>query len=116
MEHKEKELPDFKDEENVIRNSVIEVDGAFENARDYVRITQGNPCGNWGARSLHLISTSSDKQIGITIEIRWIYENRPRTESRVYNLYPGQQIELGCPIPGPTSQRFDYILIAAWFI
>ena len=83
---------------------------------NYVEIIVGNPCGTFGVPYLNLRNKSNDKKIGVTIEVRWMYNNRPRTESRIYNTFPGQVVGLGCPIPGPTSQRFDYILIAAWFI
>lgn len=116
MKNLEKELPDFITDKNVTRHSVTEGIDFFESARDYVKIIKGNPCGNWGANSLYLKNNNPERKIGVTIEVRWVYENRPRTESRIYNLFPGQQIELGCPIPGPTNQRFDYILISAWFV
>ncbi len=115
MENIEKELPDFIAVENSTRNSFVEGDGAFQDARSYVEIITGNPCGPFGVSYLNLKNKSNDKQIGVTIEVRWIYNNRPRTESRIYNTFPGQVLGLGCPT-GPTAQRFDYMLIAAWFI
>ena len=116
MENIEKELPDFIAVENSTRNSFVEGNGTFEEARNYIEIIAGNPCGTFGAPYLNLRNKSNDKKIGVTIEVRWMYNNRPRTESRIYNTFPGQVVGLGCPIPGPTAQRFDYILIAAWFI
>lgn len=116
MENKEKELPEFIQEKDTIRHHFIESEGMFEDARNYVETFAGNPCGTFGVPYLNLRNKSSDKKIGVTIEVRWIYEGRNRTESRIYNTFPGQTIGLGCPIPGPTNQRFDYILIAAWFI
>ena len=116
MDNQEKELPDFIEDNNSSRNPFVEGNGAFEDARNYVEIIAGNPCGTFGVPYLNLRNKSNDKKIGVTIEVRWIYNNRPRTESRIYNTFPGQVVGLGCPIPGPTAQRFDYILIAAWFI
>lgn len=111
----EKEFPDFIKNENVTQYAIIEGKDTFENAKDYAKILSGNPCGSRGARSLHLRNLSSDKKIGVTIEIKWVYQNTPMVESRGYTLYPQQQIELGCPIPGPSPQRFDFSIVAAWF-
>jgi len=111
MNTEEKEFPDFIENENT--NDVAKNNDS--NARAYAKILTGNPCGNWGAKSLHLKNLSSDKKIGVTIRIDWVYQNNPQTKSRPYILYPQQQIELGCPIPGPTAQRFDYSIAAAWF-
>ena len=88
---------------------------SVSSAKDYAKILTGNLCGNWGAKSLHLKNLSSDKKIGVTVEVKWIYQNQQMVESRMYTLFPQQQIELGCPIPGPTSQRFDFSIVGAWF-
>lgn len=87
-----------------------------DEAKKYAKITQGNPCGDWGAKYLNLNNTHSDKKIGVTVEVRWVYENRPQTETKVYELFPGQQVGLGCPIPGPTTQKFEYVVKTAWFV
>jgi hypothetical protein len=53
---------------------------------------------------------------GVTIEIKYIYQGQNQSESRLYNIYPGQNIELGCTIPGPTQQKFNFSIVGAWFL
>lgn len=113
MKTEEKEFPDFIDNGNSIEN-IVEKDND-NNAKTYAKILTGNPCGNWGAKTLLLKNLSLDRKIGVTIKVEWIYQNKPHTSSKTYLLYPQQQIALGCPIPGPTAQRFDYSIAAAWF-
>ena len=47
MENIEKELPDFIAVENSTRNSFVEGNGTFEEARNYIEIIAGNPCGTF---------------------------------------------------------------------
>lgn len=114
MDTERKELGDFIGNESVVQNAPV-LDNDV-NAKALAQIITGNPCGNLGARLLYLKNLSTDKKIGVNIEIKWVYQSRQMSETRVYYLFPQQQIELGCPIPGPTSQRFDFSIAAAWFI
>jgi hypothetical protein len=116
MNSEERAFPDLLDNGNIIKTVDSERNYTLDNAFDYAKILTGNPCGNWGAKSLHLKNISSDKKINVTVEIKWVYQNKPMVESRMYTLFAQQQIELGCPIPGPTSQRFDFSIVAAWFL
>lgn len=113
MSTEEKEFPQIIVRENIISTSVIKENN--NDARAFAKILKGNSCGPFGENFLYLKNQSSEKKIGVTIKIDWLYENKPQTTTNPYILYPQQQIVLGCPIPGPTAQRFDYSLVAAWF-
>ncbi|MGJ1205541.1 hypothetical protein [Sphingobacterium lactis] len=114
MENLEREFPEFVENENV--SDVLDARDTEENAMRDAKMIEGSVCGPHGSRMLYARNAGTTRPIGITVEIKWIYMNEQRTESRVYTIYPQQQEYLGCPIPGPTMQRFDYKIVAAWYI
>lgn len=116
MENLEKQSPDFEKNINVTRYNVIVEEDNLNNAVKDARIISDGTCGPFGAKTLYIQNESSLKSIGVTIEIKWNYQNETRTENRVYTVYPQQRIILGCPIPGPTSQQFNYKILAAWYV
>lgn len=99
MNTEEREFPNLLNSGNIIKHIDVGMNDNLDSAKDYTKILTGNPCGNWGAKSLHLKNVSFDKKINVTIEIKWVYQNKPMVESRLYTVFPQQQIELGCPIP-----------------
>lgn len=116
MENRERQSPDFEENDNVIRYGIIEEATNPGNAINEAKIVQGGDCGSLGAKTLYLQNTNFSRPIGVTIEVKWNYQNEQRVENRVYTVYPQQKVMLGCPIPGPTPQRFDYKILAAWYV
>lgn len=101
------------------------VDDADASAIDehYVKAIHGDPCGNWGAHVLYYRNIHPRRRIRITIRHHWIYEGETREEPPYTvvlepNLYGGavptdKDARMGCPIPGPTTQRFNWDVIKA---
>lgn len=89
----------------------------------YIKAIYGEACGPWGAHILYYRNIHRSRSIRITIRHHWIYQNETH-EKPLYtvvlepNLYGGsnptdKDALMGCPIPGPTSQRFNWDVVKA---
>lgn len=92
--------------------------GAESVDMQYIKEVLGEACGPWGANVLHYRNVHPRRAIRITIRHHWIY-NGEVVENPPYNLVlqpnsnggeaPNDKDALmGCPIPGPTTQRFNW--------
>jgi hypothetical protein len=89
----------------------------------YIKAIYGAACGPWGAQILYYRNTHPNRAIRITIRHHWVYENEthedpPYDVVLAPNLNGGQtptekDALMGCPIPGPTSQRFHWDMVKA---
>lgn len=107
---------EIKSENLILKNSVISENDDPSNPRDSALISYGNTCGVGGRLAILVHNNNSNRGIGVTIEIKYIYQGQNQSESRLYNIYPGQKVDLGCTIPGPTQQKFNYAIVGAWFL
>ncbi len=96
--------------------SIVEGDDAQKDPRQFTHFISGGKCGSRGYNFIRLQNTHKTKSIGVTILTKWIYNRRPRSSTKSYRLTPGQIVGIGCPVPGPTSQRFDFSISGAWFL
>lgn len=81
--------------------------GILEN---YVSIIPREPMCNpeWVAYPLYVRNSHNKRKIKLTIEIRPADQPTAEPVKQEHTVEAGQEIYLGCPIPGPTGQRFDY--------
>ncbi|MGQ2981860.1 hypothetical protein [Flavobacterium sp.] len=107
---------EIKSENLIQKYSVISETDDPANPRDSVVISYGNTCGAGGRSAILNHNNHANRGIGVTIEIRYVYQGQNQSESRLYNIFPGQQVDLGCTVPGPTQQRFNYFIVGAWFL
>ncbi len=115
MEEKSSPI-EIKSENLILKNSIVSENDAPSNPRDSVIISYLAPCGAGGKSATLVHNNHSNRGIGVTVEINYIYLGQNQSESRIYNIFPGQKVDLGCTIPGPTQQRFNYKIAGAWFL
>jgi hypothetical protein len=89
-------------------------DDATEEPRDFVALVSRRPCGANG-QLIYVINRHGSQRIFVTVRTRWVYQNQPRSRTETYPLEPGGEAEVGCTVPGPTSQRFDRDITGARF-
>ncbi|QEE50011.1 hypothetical protein FUA48_10595 [Flavobacterium alkalisoli] len=82
----------------VVENEAdIETD---QSAINQVRLIQngGDGCGSRPGcgKYEYLKNISTDKRIRATVKTTWMYNNEQRSETKVYETDPGQEISLGC--------------------
>lgn len=69
----------------------------------------------WSGKMYTLENIHQTRKIGVMIETTWKYNGTPMRDTNSYPLLPRQKIDLGCDIPGPTTQKFTRKRLAAWF-
>ena len=95
-------------------------------AKGYIKEVWGNVCGPYGDRLLYYRNIHPTKYIHVTINHNWIDDqNVPRSVAQYYTIPPNpdldyskissKDVSMGCPVPGPTSQRFRWDLFDAEF-
>lgn len=102
-----------------ISNPAIDSEAGVDSADgQYIKEVFGEACGPWGARILYYRNVHPKHAIRITIRHHWIYngevvEDPPYDVVLQPNPYGGENpndkdARMGCPIPGPTTQRFNW--------
>ena len=83
----------------------------------YIKPVYGADCGPFGAKVLYFRNVHPRIAIRITVRHHWIYNGEQREEIQEHvlpsnpNAGPGVSpldTRMGCPIPGPTGQRFHW--------
>jgi len=94
-----------------------EGDEVLETAMSFVRIVSQGNCGPaaFGGRFLALENTHPSKTIWVTYGVSFYYQGQPRSETRTGRWSAGRTNPLGCTVPGPTNQRFNYRILSARF-
>ncbi len=93
-------------------------DAPTENARGFLQVVANQPCGpaGFGGRYLQLRNAHPDRRISVTYRVDWTYQNQRRSRERTGTWSPGRTNPLGCTVPGPTGQRFNYTIVSARFL
>lgn len=88
-----------------------------ENARSFVSISSSGRCGpaGFGGQFLQIRNAHPSRAITVSYAIRYIYQGQQRSERRTGTWSPQRTNPLGCTVPGPTGQRFDYQITDARF-
>lgn len=83
----------------------------------YAQLRDGAPCGSggWGAKSVHLYNVHPSQSLNVKVEKRWMYNGQYFTDTLWHTLSSGSNVKLGCPIPGPTAQKFEYFIVKAFY-
>ncbi|AMP97881.1 hypothetical protein AY601_0942 [Pedobacter cryoconitis] len=82
-------------------------------------IITGKLCNpEWVSYGLNLRNSHSKTSIWTRIDIYTLNEfgHRILTESKEFTVLPASEIFLACPIPGPTGQKFEYVIGASSWI
>ncbi len=91
----------------------------------YIKAVYGEICGPTNSRILYYRNIHPSRSILVTIRKHWVYNNQTEEDvfdkilSSNYGAGPepnDKDVLMGCPIPGPTSQRFDWDVIKAVFV
>lgn len=78
-----------------------------DNPKRYAQLVPGNQCGPLRVPFAQLRNSHTERSIIVTIKI-WSDNSNIPAERRIYDLRPQEVTPLGCPVPGPTLQRFIY--------
>ena len=107
--------PKLNDQVQVDDNLTVNFIGDSAQFTRFVSVVYGPLCNStWVAHSLYLKNTHPTLTLVVTVEIRWVYQNEALCEVKEFTCPPnGGTVEMGCPIPGPTSQRFAYVPVCA---
>lgn len=89
----------------------------------FVQPVYGNICGPHNVRLLYYRNIHPTTRIRIFVHHHYLHNNQQVSQSQQYVLYPNPKGEpdkpnsldviMGCPIPGPTMQRFHWDIDAA---
>ena len=84
----------------------------------YIKPIRGPSCGPWNAYVLYYRNTHPTYRIRIFVDHNWDYNGEILHEFQEYVLDPAppmdfnhvgpKDVEMGCPIPGPTTQEFRW--------
>jgi hypothetical protein len=103
----------------------MENKAADEIQQQYIKRISGNVCGPHLARLLYYRNTHPNRSIKIVIDHHWEYNGEEHHKREDYVLDPNPDgpfdrpnaldVLMGCPVPGPTQQKFHWdVLSAQW--
>lgn len=83
---------------------------------EQLRKVQNTCSTEWNGKMYVVSNLNRSHWIRFTIEITHVYNGNQRSEQRVVDISPYGETLVGCDVPGPTAQRFDYKIVAArWY-
>lgn len=89
----------------------------------YIQPVDGVDCGPFGAKMLYLRNIHPTATAVVHVHHHWIYDNEQHDEYQRHVLLPSsltsqqpdaRDARMGCPIPGPTGQLFEWDVVRAF--
>ncbi|MCA1789201.1 MAG: hypothetical protein LC667_04895 [Thioalkalivibrio sp.] len=104
-------------------NDAVSDAGTVDDPRmNYIKAIRGEICGPLDSRLLYYRNIHPTWTIKILVDHHWVHNDRVYREQQEYVLSPNSRagtgvhpldVRMGCPIPGPTLQRFHWDVVDA---